>query len=265
MCNESSANWLDSTTLLIPSKKTGGREPASSTPMLCARLPFLEWMERALVAVENALSKFQNLARPFLTWGIHIQMRRKKEGLLAQTREMIGTGIPKRRKKGGVFDRNNEKRVLIPSKRTCWEIHLYLLKMPSSGCYSACQKIFDVTPHHHIITLVTSSHLSIEHCTHPSISTLHHYRAHNSSFWLIDTSLWRASWPSSRSGRGKRRRRRRRKRRREEAMVGVSLMTTTMMATTMWWWWWWWWLMTDDILLLTFCCHLCFSPVLYFP
>jgi hypothetical protein len=28
-------------------------------------------------------------------------MRRKKEGLLARTREMMGTGIPKRRKKGG--------------------------------------------------------------------------------------------------------------------------------------------------------------------
>ena len=31
-------------------------------------IPFLAWVERALVSVvENALSKFQNLARPFLT------------------------------------------------------------------------------------------------------------------------------------------------------------------------------------------------------
>ena len=82
-----------------PSKKTGG-EP-SSFPTLCASLPFLEWVERALVAVENALSIFQISARPFLMWGTPIQMRRKKEGLLARTRETIGTGTPKRRKKEG--------------------------------------------------------------------------------------------------------------------------------------------------------------------
>ena len=82
-------------------------------------------------------------------------------------------------------DRINEKRVLIPSKKTCWEIHLYLLEMPSSGCYSACQKIFDVTPHHHI-TLVLSSLTSLHRASHPSI-TLH--SPHYSSFCLLDTSF----------------------------------------------------------------------------
>jgi hypothetical protein len=82
-------------------KKTGG-EPASSFPTLCVPLPFLEWMERALVSVENALLKFQISARLFLMQGIPTEKRRKKEGLLARTRETMGTGIPNRRKKGGV-------------------------------------------------------------------------------------------------------------------------------------------------------------------
>jgi hypothetical protein len=43
-------------------------------------------------------------------------MRRKKEGLLARTRETIGTGTPKRRKKEGVFDRINEKGLPVPTQ-----------------------------------------------------------------------------------------------------------------------------------------------------
>jgi len=57
--------------------------------------------------------------------------------------------------------------------------------MPSSGRYSACQKIFDVTPHHHI-TLVLSSLTSLHRASHPSI-TLH--SPHYSSFCLLDTSF----------------------------------------------------------------------------
>ena len=51
--------------------------------------------------------------------------------------------------------------------------------------YSACQKIFDVTPHHHI-TLVLSSLTSLHRASHPSI-TLH--SPHYSSFCLLDTSF----------------------------------------------------------------------------
>jgi hypothetical protein len=76
-------------------------------------------------------------------------MRRKKEGLLTRTRETMGTGIPKIRKNEGVFDRIDEKRLPIPSKKTCWEI-------------------FDVTLHHHI-TLVLSSLISPS-----SIAPIHH-------------------------------------------------------------------------------------------
>jgi len=31
-----------------------------------------------------------------------------------------------------VKDRINEKRLPIPSKKTCWDIHLHLLEMPAS-------------------------------------------------------------------------------------------------------------------------------------
>ena len=69
-----------------------------------------------------------------------------------------------------------------------------------------------------IITLVASSHLFIEHHTHPSLTTLHHYQAHNSSIMTI-ISVWEGK--------------KEKKKKEEEAMVGVSLMTTTMTATTM--------------------------------
>ena len=61
-----------------------------------------------------------------------------------------------RRKKDGILTRTRESLVLIPSKKTCWEIlsifskcqHLRLLRV---------QKIFDVT---HTTTTPSSSHLS---------------------------------------------------------------------------------------------------------
>jgi len=95
-------------------------------------------------------------------------MRRKKEGLLARTRETIGTGTPKRRKKEGVFDRINEKGLPVPTQKTSWEIYLFLLKMR--------QKNICDTPHHHIITPPSYQLLSpltfIEH---------HTYNTHGSS------------------------------------------------------------------------------------
>ena len=62
-------------------------------------------------------------------------------------------------------DRINEKRLPIPSKKTCWEIHPYLLKKPTSA------------------NTLSPSLIS------PSLSILHHTRVHYSSSPLIDTSF----------------------------------------------------------------------------
>ena len=86
-------------------------------------------------------------------------------------------------------DRINEKRLPIPSVKTCWEIQLCLLEMPASVATPPAKRslmsLRTTTSH-------SSSHLSplsIEHRTHPSLSILHHYRAHYSSFCLLDTSF----------------------------------------------------------------------------
>jgi hypothetical protein len=74
----------------------------------------------------------------------------------------MGTGTPKRRLKEGVFDRINEKHVLIPSERTCWENPSPPSQNASICRYSACQKIFGVTPHRHTSPSSLISHLSIK-------------------------------------------------------------------------------------------------------
>ena len=81
-------------------------------------------------------------------------------------------------------DRINEKRLPIPSKKTCWEIHLYLLEMPASVATPPAKRslasLRTTTSH-------SSSHLSPLHrASHPSI-TLH--SPHYSSFCLLDTSF----------------------------------------------------------------------------
>ena len=118
---------------------------------------------------------------------------------MARTRESMGTGTPKRRKKEGEFDRINEKHLPIPSKKTCWEIHLHLLEMPASVATPPAKRslmsLRTTTSH-------SSSHLSplsIEHHTHPSLSILLIIPLFVSS----TLHLSRASWPSW-SGRGRR-------------------------------------------------------------
>ena len=117
-------------------------------------------------------------------------MRRKKDGLLTQTRERVGTGTPKRRKKEGVFDRINEKRLPIPSKKTSWEMSFFLLQMPAAAATPPAKKTL-VSLH------TTTSSPSSSHLLSPSSSITptqcsrfpHHTRAHNSSSPLIDTSF----------------------------------------------------------------------------
>ena len=88
-------------------------------------------------------------------------MRRKKEGILTRTRECL---------------------VLIPSKKSCWEIHLTFSKCQRR--YSDSQKIFDVlhTALHNTIVIPSLIYT-------PSSTILRHYRAHNSSFCIFDTSF----------------------------------------------------------------------------
>ena len=107
---------------------------------------------------------------------------------MARTRESMGTGTPKRRKKEGEFDRINEKRLPIPSKKTSWEIHPYLLKKPTSADTPSAKRSL-VSFRTTTSPLVLVSHLSIEHHTQPSLSILHHTRVHYSSSPLIDTSF----------------------------------------------------------------------------
>ena len=81
-------------------------------------------------------------------------------------------------------DRINEKRLPIPSKKTCWEIHLHLLEMPASVATPPAKRslmsLRTTTSH-------SSSHLSPLHrASHPSITL---YSPHYSSFCLLDTSF----------------------------------------------------------------------------
>ena len=101
---------------------------------------------------------------------------------MARTRERMGTGTPKRRKKEGEFDRINEKRLPIPSKKTCWEIHLHLLEMPASVATPPAKRslmsLRTTTSH-------SSSHLSPLHrASHPSI-TLHSPSLSSSLFLFL--------------------------------------------------------------------------------
>ena len=134
------------------------------------------------------LSKFQILARPFLTWGTPIQKRRKKEGILTRTRESLELVLQREeRRRGWKTGSMRNEYLFLPRKHVgksnstfskCQ--HLSLLRLPKDlWCHSA--------PPHHTRPLI--SHLSIEHRTHPSRSILHHYRAHYSSFCLLDTSF----------------------------------------------------------------------------
>ena len=79
---------------------------------------------------------------------------------MARTRESMGTGTPKRRKKEGEFDRINEKRLPIPSKKTSWEIHPYLLKKPTSANTPSAERSL-VSFRTTTSPLVLVSHLSI--------------------------------------------------------------------------------------------------------
>ena len=95
----------------------------------------------------------------------------RRRGVLARTRERVGTGTPKRRKKEGVFDGINEKGLPVPTQKTSWEIYLFLLKMPASAELRA-PKFFLLTlhtttssPHHPI----NSSHLSPSTSITPTI------------------------------------------------------------------------------------------------
>ena len=87
----------------------------------------------------SILVKISDLARPFLTRGIPNQMRRKKVGILTRTRESL---------------------VLIPPKITCWEIHLYLLKMPAYAATPSAKKS--------LMSLRTTTTPSSFHLTSPS-------------------------------------------------------------------------------------------------
>ena len=90
---------------------------------------------------------------------------KKKEGPFDTNylKKRMGTGTPKRRKKEGVFDRINEKRLLIPSKTTIFSFskcqHLPLLRLTKDlWCHSAPPHITpsSLIPHPLI------SHLSIK-------------------------------------------------------------------------------------------------------
>jgi hypothetical protein len=55
--------------------------------------------------------------------------------------------------------------------------------------YSECQKIFDVTSHHHN-TIIIPPHITISSLITSLLSTnLQHHQAHNSSFCIFDTSF----------------------------------------------------------------------------
>ena len=147
------------------------------------------------------LSKFQILARPFLTWGTHIQKRRKKKGILTRTRETLELVLQREeRRRGWKTGSTRNAYQFLPWKHVGKSIstfskcqHLSLLRLPKDlWCHSA--------PPHHTRPLI--SHLSIEHRTHPSLSILLIIPLFVSS----TLHLSRASWPSW-SGRGRRKRR----------------------------------------------------------
>jgi hypothetical protein len=98
-------------------------------------------------------------------------MRRKKDGLLTQNRERMGTGTTKKRKKEGVFDRFNEKHLPTPSKKTSWEISFFLLKMPAAATTPPAKKslvpLHTTTSH---ITIILSYLTFIKHQTYPLLS-----------------------------------------------------------------------------------------------
>jgi hypothetical protein len=100
----------------------------------------------------------------------------------------MGTGTPKRRKKEGEFDRINEKHLPIPSKKTSWEIHPYLLKKPTSADTPPAKKSLVSL---HTATSPSSSHLSSSSSITPTQRSPfpHHTLAHYSSSPLIDTSF----------------------------------------------------------------------------
>ena len=168
--------------------------------------PFLKSAKSALVSVENALSKFQILARPFLTWGTPIQMRRKKEGILTRTRESLELVLQREeRRRGWKSGSTRNAYQFLPRKHVGKSIstfskcqHLSLLRLPKDlWCHSA--------PPHHTRPLI--SHLSPS-----SIAPIHHSPFSITIELIIPLFVsstlhlsW-ASWPSW-SGRGRRRRR----------------------------------------------------------
>ncbi len=104
------------------------------------------------------------------------------------TRERTGTGTTKRRKKEGVFDRINEKRVPIPSKKTSWEISFCLLQMPAAATTLPAKKSL-VSLHN--TTSPSPSHLSPSSSITPTQCSPfpHLAQAHYSSSPLIDISF----------------------------------------------------------------------------
>jgi hypothetical protein len=80
--------------------------------------------------------------------------------------------------------RTRESLVLIPSKKTCWEIHLYLLKKPASAATPSAKKsLMSLHSHHHNTIIIPSLIYT------PSSTILCHYPAYNSSFCIFDTSF----------------------------------------------------------------------------
>ena len=141
----------------------------------------------------------------------------------------------------GVKDRINDKHVFIPSKKTCWEIHLYLLEIPASVATPPAKRSLMSL---RTTTTPSSSQLSPLITSPSSIAPIHHspFSITIELIILLFVSLtlhlsW-ASWPSSRCGRG---------RGKEEVGWGLEgyggddICYRQESSSGKWWRWWQWW------------------------
>ena len=192
-------------------------------------------------------------------------MRRKKEGILTRTRESLELVLQREeRRRGWKTGSTRNAYQFLPRKHVGKSIstfskcqHLSLLRLPKDlWCHSA--------PPHHTRPLI--SHLSIEHRTHPSLSILHHYRAHYSSFCLLDTSFVASNMTVISVWERKKEKKKWVKEagRAMAAMISVTGNRAAVSNRRWWWQWWCWqWMMIFFLPLLSSTLLHSFDPLQY--